>query len=317
MRVAPIIHTRTFSCDFNSEFMVRPDCFFDSDIKWARKNVLGATSSIDSLQGERLLIVDNGKYRIAGVVGFLKNICAKCNLSEEYAKKSEELFCDDKGRLVYAFIGVVIDTSNSESYGKITYDYLWNIYLDMIYPIWKRTYQEVITRKFENIEFQGTVNNLSLESCKIGVQELYETNPEIDYELFEYYLCNKSNNNFTFCTNIVDYNVAKQCDFSIITTSQNIITRLKRYNVGNPNFTTSEQPVVQPQQSEPFEASKKAEENKKKSFGVLTICLLILVVIILILLLLMGNSSQAGQLALTVMNCQNSAALLKVAIIMC
>ena len=289
LRVASIIHTRTYSCDFNSEFMVRPDCFLDSDIKWARKKVLGATGSIDSLQGERWLIVDNGKYRIAGVVGFLKNICAKCNLSEEDAKKSEELFCDNKERLVYAFIGVVIDSSNNESYGKITCDYLWNIYLDMIYPIWKRTYQEVITNKFENIEFKGTVNNLSIESCKIGAQELYEANPAIDYELFEYYLCNRSNNNFSFCTNIMDFNVAKECDFSIITTSQNIITRLKRYNIGTPNLNTSEQPVVQSQQSEHLEISKKADESKKKSFVVLTICLLILVVVILTLLLLMGN----------------------------
>ena len=72
MKVAPIIHTRTFSCDFNSEFLVRPECFMDSDIKWARKNVLGATGEIDGLQGVRWLIADNGKYRMAGVVGFLK-----------------------------------------------------------------------------------------------------------------------------------------------------------------------------------------------------------------------------------------------------
>lgn len=317
MRVAPIIHTRTYGCDFNSEFLVRPDRFFDSDIKWARKNVLGATSSIDSLQGERWLIIDNGKYRIAGVVGFLKSICAKCNLSEEHTKKSEELFWDDKGRLVYAFIGVAIDTLNSERYGKITYDYLWNIYLDMMYPIWKRTYQEVITRKFENIEFDANVNNPSIESCKIGVQEFYETNPTVDYELFEYYLCHKRNNNFSFCTNIVDFNVVKQCEFSIITTSQNIITRIKRNNVVTPNFTASEQTVVQSKQSDPLKLSKKAEENKKKSFVGLTICLLIFVIIILILLLLMGKSSQTGQLALTEINSQNPAFLLAVAMIMC
>lgn len=227
MKVAPIIHTRTYSCDFNSEFMVRPESFLGSDIKWARKNVLGATGSIDGLKGERWLIADNGKYRMAGIVGFLRDICAKCNLSEEDAKKSEELFCDDKGRLVYAFIGVVIDTSHSESYGKITYDYLWNIYLETIYPIWKRTYQEVITRKFEDVEFENNVSKPSIESCKIGGQEFYETNSAIDHELFEYYLCSKRRKPFSFCTNIADYHMVKQCDFSVITTSQNIITRLE------------------------------------------------------------------------------------------
>lgn len=96
MKAAPIIHTRTFSCDFNSEFLVRPAFFMDSDIKWARKNVSGATGEIDGLQGVRWLIADNGKYRMAGVVGFLKSICSKCQLSEADKMKSEELFCDDK-----------------------------------------------------------------------------------------------------------------------------------------------------------------------------------------------------------------------------
>jgi len=109
LRVAPLIHTRTYNCDFNSEFLIRPDVFMDIDIKWARKIVLGATAAIDGLQGVRWVIADNGKYRIAGIVGVLKTICSKCKLSEELQQKSKELFCDDKGRLVYAFIGVVID----------------------------------------------------------------------------------------------------------------------------------------------------------------------------------------------------------------
>lgn len=291
MRVAPIIHTKTYSCDFDTGFMVRPDLFLYNDIKWARKNVLEATGSIDLLQGERWLIIDNGKYRIAGVVGFLKNICAKCNLSVEDKKKSEELFYDEKRRLVYAFIGVVIDTSNSESYGKISYEYLWKIYLETIYPIWKRTYQEVILKNFEDVDFENSVSKpLIEENFKIGGQEFYESNLVRDYELFEYYLCNKDINNFSFCTNLVDFILVKQCNFSIITTSQNIITRLERNHIVTPSSNTYGQSTVgKIKQTEGAEIVQKTDESKKKSFVVLMSLLITCAMIILILLLMMGN----------------------------
>lgn len=286
MKIAPIIHTRTYSCDFNSEFRVRPSVFLNRDVKWARSLVLEATNSIDSLQGERWLIADNGKYRMAGVVGFLKNICDKCSLSEEQKKASEELFYDDKGRLVYAFIGIVIDLTDVGNISNITYDYLWHTYLNIVQPIWKRTYQEVITTTFEDIVADVNGNKPEIKSDKVGQMEMYEANPIMDYNLFEYYLINKSINNFSFCSNIIDINAVKQCNFSIITTSSNIITRLKRKNItesinkNTPDYSN--------------ESHEGLEKSKKKSFLVCGICLMIFVIIILILLLLMVNSSQGS-----------------------
>jgi len=263
LKVAPIIHTRTFSCDFNSEFLVRPECFMDSDIKWARKNVLGATGEIDGLQGIRWLIADNGKYRIAGVVGFLKTICLKCHLSETDKMKSEELFCDDKGRLVYAFIGVVIDKRQNFDYGSISLDYLWKIYLEEIGQIWKRTYQEVILKDFRDINAKSVVSKTSIESVIAGSKNLYETNAVSDYELFSDLLCNTGTNDFSFCSNILDFNMVKQSEFTFITTSQNIITRMTRENITKPSVISNEQPsqVITPTDvTEPF----KTRETKKK-----------------------------------------------------
>lgn len=65
--------------------------------------------------------------------------------------KSQELFYDNNGRLVYAFIGVVMDKQHND-FRELTFDYLWGIYLDKIYPIWKRTYQEVILEDFVEID---------------------------------------------------------------------------------------------------------------------------------------------------------------------
>ena len=228
MRIAPIIHTRTYSSDFNSEFMVRPDTFMDSDVKWARKKVLTATGAIDGMHGERWLVIDNGQYRIAGLVGFLKDICKKCDLSDEDLKKSQTLFFDDKGRLIYAFIGVVIDKANSFEMGEITREYLWGEFLNLILPIWKRTYQEVILKEFEEKSFERC-NNLTIDTAEeLGGQKLYEVNAVLDMKRFQYYLGSITMNNFSFCSNLTEYNLVKQSDFTAISTSQNIIVRMKR-----------------------------------------------------------------------------------------
>lgn len=296
MKVAPIIHTRTFFCDFNSEFLVRPDCFMDSDIKWARKNVLQATREIDGLQGVRWLIAANGKYRMAGVVGFLKSICSKCQLFEADKIKSEELFCDDKGRLVYAFIGVIIDKQHNCDYGSLSLDYLWKIYLDEVGQIWKRTYQEVILKGFIDINENPVVSKASIESVIAGSKNLYEANTVSDYELFLDFLCNGSKADFSFCSNILDFNMVKQSEFTIITTSQNIITRITRENIMKPSIISKEQPsqeITSTDISEQFKIS----ETKKKSIVALVIGLAILVIIILMLLLTkkMGSDQNIGQ----------------------
>lgn len=291
MRIAPIIHTRTYSNDFNSEFMVRPDTFMDSDVKWARKKVLTATGAIDGMHGERWLVIDNGQYRIAGLVGFLKDICEKCDLSDEDLKKSQTLFFDDKGRLIYAFIGVVIDKANSFEMGKITREYLWGEFLNLILPIWKRTYQEVILKEFEEKSFERC-NNLTIDTAEeLGEQKLYEVNAVLDMKRFQYYLGNITMNNFSFCSNLTEYNLVKQSNFTAISTSQNIIVRMKR--IVSLVETEEKQSLVRNIPLQP-----EAQENnntKKKSLLVLMICLLTLVIIILISLLLMANSNQTGQ----------------------
>lgn len=230
MKVAPIIHTRTYSCDFHSEFRVRPNIFDDSDIQWARKVVLEATSSIDTLQGERWLVADNEKYRIAGVVGLLRNICSKCNLDDEKKSQYKELFVDNKNRPVYAFIGVVIKDSDIEKKVDITYDYLWDKFVDIVGPIWKKTYSEVIKTEFEDYDAQYSTNEVKRQSYKIGKKVMYESNTEIDKQLFSYFLCSE-NTNFSFCSNIRDINTVKASAFNFLTTSLNTIKRIDEENI--------------------------------------------------------------------------------------
>lgn len=286
LKVAPLIHTRTYNCDFNSEFLVRPDCFLDSDIKWARKYILNATGEIDNIQGERWIIVDNGKYKLAGVVGFLKNICNRCTLSDDEYSKSKFLFCDDKGRLVYAFIGVVIE--KNMGFGKITYDYLWRKYLEYIFPIWKRTYQEVILKGFVEEEFEKCDCSYDEKPEECGGHKLYESNPNLDYRRFETFLGRTTSNGFSYCSNMCDYNLVKQSDFSVICTSRNVITRMKRIL---PSVGAVPQEVSKKMDTPTVKENQENMPPKKKGSVILTICLLTFVIIILILLLLTKESS--------------------------
>lgn len=289
MKVAPIIHTRTFSRDFNSKFLVKPSIFFDSDIEWARKNVQGATEEIDTLQGFRWLVVDNEKYRIAGVVGFLQNIYSEIenSLSENDKLKSKELFCDEKNRLVYAFIGVVIDKCNNNNYGTISLDYLWNVYLNKVYSIWKGTSENTIFENFENIEVKLTDTTITEKAINVGSKEFFESNAKIDYELFSYFLCNEQKKNFSFCSNLSSFNVVKRSEFSVITTSKNIITRIKRENISNSNSISNEQKLQVDYPTNNYEISQKSK-NEKKNFLPLIIGLMTLLIIILMSILMVN-----------------------------
>lgn len=292
MKVAPLIHTRTFNCDFNPKFLVRPTKFDSRDIDWARKNVLGATSEIDGLQGVRWLVVNNETYRIAGVVGFLKDICSKCQLSKEDKQKSEKLFYDNKGRSIYAFIGVVIDNLNNKDYKVVDYEYLWKSYIDKVEPIWKRSYQESIEVPFNDIKVElenppkKSIKNEE-EGIKVGPKLLLETNQDKDYKFFINYLCMRNQDEFSFCSNLTDYNTVKQSNFSIITTSSNIITRIER-DINK----KKEKPLIENsiENLKPSSQKKKLLWQNSRNYWKIVVLSVILIVLLMI-------SYKAGQLS--------------------
>lgn len=296
MKAAPLIHSRTYSCDFNPGFMVRPSDFVGNNIEWARKIVLEATASIDSLHGERWMIADtsDNRWRIAGVVGFLKDICSHCNLSEDERKSAEELFHDNKGRKTYAFIGVAISASDWDGKIDLTYDFLWKKFYSLVQPVWRRTYQETITVDFEPyLASGGTPSKPQIKAQQVGKKDIYESGPKTDYDLFCYYLAGKNISNFSFCSNILDITALKKCEFSTITTSSNLITRLKREipSDSTKNVTPSPSGLVKNTQGmEDFDSQPAGlEDDKKKRLLPSRMCLMIFALIILMFIFLAGG----------------------------
>ena len=230
MSFSTIIHSRTFHCDFISDFIVRPDSFLATDIKFFRKYILQATENIDILNGFRWVIIDNEHYRIAGIVGFIKDMILESNLNQSELDELKLLAYDDKGRATYAFIGEAISKSNYK-YTEINIDSLLREYIKFIRHKWmSATIQSTLSTVYEIPDYAENLKNSKplIDSINLINKDIYEANNKFDYELFQYFLNQELLENFSFCSNLENYNTIKNCDFLTLTTSNNNIVRLKR-----------------------------------------------------------------------------------------
>lgn len=230
MSFSTIIHSRTFHCDFISDFIVRPESFLATDIKFFRKYILQATENIDILNGFRWVIIDNEHYRIAGIVGFIKDMILESNLSQSELDELKLLAYDDKGRATYAFIGEAISKSNYK-YTEINIDSLLREYIKFIRPKWmSATIQSTLSTVYVIPDYADILKKSKplIDSINLIDKDIYEANNKFDYELFQYFLNQELLENFSFCSNLENYNTIKNCDFSTLTTSNNNIVRLKR-----------------------------------------------------------------------------------------
>lgn len=230
MSFSTIIHSRTFHCDFISDFIVRPESFLATDIKFFRKYILQATENIDILNGFRWVIIDNEHYRIAGIVGFIKDMILESNLNQSELDELKLLAYDDKGRATYAFIGEAISKSNYK-YTEINIDSLLREYIKFIRPKWmSATIQSTLSTVYAIPDYANILKKSKplIDSINLIDKDIYEANNKFDYELFQYFLNHELLGNFSFCSNLENYNTIKNCDFSTLTTSNNNIVRLKR-----------------------------------------------------------------------------------------
>lgn len=222
MKVAPLVHSRTYHNDFLSGFLVRPEYFSSVDIDWARQLIRASTADIDLMQGERYVVLDNGRIRIAGIV----------IVTEQLAKRTgtiidKKYFLDDKGRNVYAFIGFCMKASDIEHHIEVSYPDFMSVFEKYVIPIWKEKLVEtqLVKEDISIIESKRTKATLS-EGVKLNNTTIYESNPDLDYQWFLYYL-NSKQESFTFCSNITKYATLKNSVFTSLTTNPNNIKRLK------------------------------------------------------------------------------------------
>ena len=127
-------------------------------------------------------------------------------------------------------LGGLFQKSNYK-YTEINIDSLLREYIKFIRPKWmSATIQSTLSTISEIPNYAKILKNSKplIDSINLINKDIYEANNKFDYELFQYFLNQELLANFSFCSNLENYNTIKNCDFLTLTTSNNNIVRLKR-----------------------------------------------------------------------------------------
>ena len=221
-QAAMIIHTRTRSCDFPSMLAVCPSVLSSSEIEQVRRQILAATRSIDSMRQDevRYMVYSCGSYIVSGMVSFLKNLA-------DHPDDDEKFFADEKGRSIYAFAGFVFRKGSPRT-PRIDKKVLWDNFKLYMEPVWERTVLETQTSNFVEMDFPEADVRESAGAESVADQTLYIVGVD-DAAIASYWLGQALQGKaVSFCSNVTDVRVVKEKTFHVLTTTANIIERMKR-----------------------------------------------------------------------------------------
>ena len=283
MEIAPLIHSRTFYCDFNPNFAVPPN---DLNVQWATSKIIPAMKDVDILNGVRRLVAFNGSTGIAGVACNFRYFVENYLSADEHTE-AEKYLHDERGRELKIFLGYAF---KGNGVPNISYSDLWKMFKEKLAPEWEyKTFNTVIA-PYGNCDTKNVSSKIS-PTEKINGVEIYESGENVDIEIFEKCLAEHKD----FCSNVDDARILESGNYNVISAPQNIINRLKSEAQKKTPATSKYQ---QPQQKTPTpqhtghtmqsrqDAKLHMTETKSNS-PVLTICAIVLIVIISVVLFVM------------------------------
>ena len=284
MKIAPLIHSRTFECDFNPNFAVLPNDFNDSDIQWARNKILPATSDLDILNDIRFVVASNHCKHIAGVACILK-FFADHYLTTDEQNEAKDFFYDDKGRAVKMFIGYSISGSSisANDIPDINYSDFWKMFKEHLAPVWKRKVSETVKVPYGECKTKriNIVNVNAIDTFNITT--LYEASPSNNNKIFEKALSEVTSKEITFCSNVDKMKIVEDGIFTAVTTTTNIIERLADKKKQLSNKLKQDQ-----QQVAPTPHMRQLKSQPRKNMSLLIIGAIVLIILVVILFLLMN-----------------------------
>ena len=258
MEIAPLIHSRTGECDYNSKFAVRPKNFSDELITWTRKRILTATRNIDMFNGVRRLVVAKNEFCIAGVVCTMKYFVNNCLEGREDAQN----YVNVKGRLYGVFIGYVFKREG----GKIPVindSDLWKFFKTYLVPEWnKKSAQTVEVDYFPWDKVENAITNGAQPTAEVSNAQLYNDTFD-DKELFREFLSKAvtSRDEIAFCSNVERIQPVQEGIYTAVTTSARNIASLKSLSEAKENKSREEAPRPQNNQMQ----EKKTKPTTKQS----------------------------------------------------
>lgn len=226
IKASALIYCRTYYCDYDTGFLLRPEDFSDSDVAWVKTYILSATSYCDELKGIRQVVFGNEKYLVFGIVGVLnwlfENVIPENKEIKQYA-------LDEHGRNIKCFIGYVCHMPEKRC-GEIplvrTDDFV-KIFTEHIAreTVWKN---KSLLRLRIGYEYELRTDNSS-EMVELGKRE-YVSSDIGDRKLFETVLSEVSlvNVGVSLCTNLYNVKMLQDKHYSYVTAQESTIERYKK-----------------------------------------------------------------------------------------
>lgn len=216
MEVAPLIHSRTGQCDYNSKFAVRPNGF--SEIQWARSKILAATRNIDRFNGIRRIVAAKNGICIAGIVCTMKYFVNNCLTGAD--KDAAQPYIDVHGRLYGVFIGYAFK-GNANEIPIVNSSDLWQWFKEYLTPEWEKKSARTV-----EVDYLSWDNVKSAHVTNYGA-EFYDSAAFNEKSLFEEYLARALTEEIAFCSNVENIQAVEDGIYTAVTTSASNITKLK------------------------------------------------------------------------------------------
>lgn len=216
---APIIHARTKDVDFRSGLLTIPEHFKDSDVQWARKNILDSTRYFE-LAGEdgRWVAFCNEDVVVTGVSIYIENLYKKCNMQPCYAQV-------DGRRKNYAFIGFVIQKSDITEAFDVPYCMLLEQYEKYMELRWDDSLDDISNSlSATRVEYQSV--NFPAAKNVSNVLKLYDRQKKtvldlgvdsLESILAQLMLIMKNECNLSFCSDMPNATSVIESQFRIVT----------------------------------------------------------------------------------------------------
>ena len=277
MKIAPLIYSRTLHCDFNSNFAVRPK---NLDVQWARDKVRASTKEIGILNDIRRVVASKDGIGIAGVACNFKFFVE--NYLPDKVQDAEKYFRDERGREVKIFLGYAFEMSGQKEIPSITDTDILQMFMDTLAPEWDKKFVETVYSNYKDCDTKSFSGDQKPVETINGV-EIYRD------DVFQQYLASAQVKECSYCSNVNQFDIWKEGQFSAISTSDNSVIGGLKSEAQKKTPTTSQ--PQQPQQKTPTpqhaghtmqsrQDAKPQMAETKSSSPILMIFAIVLIVII-------------------------------------
>lgn len=269
MEIAPLIHSRTFYCDFSHNFAARPN---DLNVQWAMNKILPAMRDVDILNGVRRMFATDGKTCIAGVACNFRYFVENYLSADERAEAANYLH-DERGRELKIFLGYVI---RGNGVPDVSDSMLWQMFKQTVAKVWNNNPADTVIVPYESCGVKSVAKR-PLD------KEFYPSNERDDIELFEQCIAERKD----FCSNVDAVKIFEEGKYDIITAAQNVINRIQseaQKKTQPPPSSNHAQATSQPFQAQRTQNPKSASAAGSKNLLISIVAIAAVIALIVIFL---------------------------------